>query len=76
MNEYEVKFAREAKDNPRDWVIVPNTGYGFRLVEIGGFEDPPKLIAGTDFTELEKRVAAHIDADRMFLRSMDYGMMP
>ncbi len=74
MNEYEVKFAREAKDNPRDWIIAPNQGYGFRLVQIGGFETPT-LVAGLDFSAIEKRVAAHMD-DMEFLRSMDYGMFP
>lgn len=37
MREYEVKFAREAKENPSDWVIAPimgKPGY-FKLVYMG-----------------------------------------
>ena len=75
MNEYEVKFARERKDKPTDWVIVQNIGWGYRLVQIGGFENPTLTLVETDFSEIEQRVAAHIE-DMELLRSMDYGMMP
>ena len=61
MNYYEAKFARQRKDNPLDWLIIPNEYTGCRLVQVGGFEKP--LDAGLDF-------------DMEFLRSMDYGMMP
>lgn len=35
MNEYEAEFAREAKDKPTDWLIVP-AGRGYKLVYVGG----------------------------------------
>lgn len=36
MNYYQAKFEREAKDNPLDWVIAPQThGAGFELRQIG-----------------------------------------
>ena len=35
MNYYDAKFAREAKERPVDWIIIP-TGYmRYRLVNIG-----------------------------------------
>jgi hypothetical protein len=34
MNYYETKFAREAKENPTEWIIAPNGRGGYRLIEI------------------------------------------
>lgn len=34
MNEYEAKFEREAKQRPKDWIIVPGRE-GFKLVYLG-----------------------------------------
>jgi len=45
MNEYEAKFAREAKDHPTCWIIVPNDNRtGYRLQRIALDPKPkPKL---------------------------------
>lgn len=37
MNYYAIKFEREAKARPTDWMIVPS-GRGYRLVFVGGGE--------------------------------------
>jgi len=34
MNHYEAKFAREAKDNPTNWIIAPNGNGALKLIEI------------------------------------------
>jgi hypothetical protein len=42
MNYYEMKFAREAKDHPICWIIVPNGRGSLHLVRIA--PDPkPKV---------------------------------
>ena len=42
MNQYEAKFAREAKDYPTCWIIVPNGLGSYCLARIA--QDPkPKL---------------------------------
>lgn len=40
MNYYEAKFAREAKENPVDWIIAPSgRGDGYvKLIKIGDTE--------------------------------------
>ena len=35
MNAYEAKFAREAKDDPTDWIIQPIGNHKFQLLFIG-----------------------------------------
>lgn len=40
MNYYEMKFAREAKDNPSHWIIAPNGRGSFALVRIA--QDPKR----------------------------------
>ena len=34
MNYYEAKFAREAKENPQDWVILPAGSGKVQLVRV------------------------------------------
>lgn len=44
MNYYDAKFAREAKENPTDWIIVPAGRGEVNLVHIG---PAPKHPSGT-----------------------------
>jgi len=44
MNYYDAKFAREAKENPTDWIIVPAGRGEVNLVRIG---PAPKHPSGT-----------------------------
>lgn len=51
MNYYEAKFAREAKENPTDWIIAPNGRGGYRLIEIPQAATRPSLKLIVDNTK-------------------------
>lgn len=44
MNHYALKFTREAKKNPSDWVILPLKNGGARLIYIGKIEQMTKSV--------------------------------
>ena len=65
MNYYKAKFEREKKDNPTDWVILPDmmrTGGQVSLVFIAHVSMPDDSL--------------HKGISRTDLRALDYGMMP
>ncbi len=53
MNQYAAKFAREAKDNPTDWVIRPIGNHEFELMFIGKHELMARLEVQTFLAQQE-----------------------